>query len=109
MTTDQLKTLAQSIASDFLTSLKGAATLSPDEQQIVARCSETLAEAAAYAPGADADTQETLRIKAALAYATLGNLGVAHAIDAEAAMRAAVYNAIIKGLGVVLGAAVAAI
>ena len=100
----QIKDLGVQITADFLKKA-GTLKLSPDEAALVARAAQRLAYVAIYLPGADQATHITLAIQRDAALATLANLSVTKAIQAEQIMRQSVFDAVARSLKIGMGLA----
>jgi hypothetical protein len=105
---EQIEQLGSEIVDGFKAKL-GDLKLTAEESALVQRVSQRLASVAVYWPGASDEAKQTLAMQRDAALATLANLSVAKAIEAERLMREAVYESVAKALKMGLGLALTVI
>ncbi len=104
----QIQQLGSQIVDSFKAKL-GSLKLSAEESALIQRVSERLASIAVCLPGASDESKQTLAMQRDAALATLQNMAVAKAIEAEKLMREAVYESVAKALKMGLGLALTVI
>lgn len=102
---NQIKELGAEIAAEFLKRVTEV-KLAPDEIALMERAAQRLAYVAIHLPGANDTDKGLLTLQRDAALATLGNLSVTKAIQAEQIMRQAAFDAVAKALKMGLGLAV---
>jgi hypothetical protein len=102
----KIKAVAREIAQEFEMGL-GNLKLSAAEGALVDRASERIAKCGILAIGATPAALRTLAIERDLSLATLANVGVAKAIDAENLMREVALRVILRFVKAGLAIAVA--
>jgi len=101
---EQIQQLSSEIVDSFKARL-GELKLTAEELVLIQRVAQRLASVAIHLPGADDATKIGLSMQRDAALATLQNLTVAKAIEAERLMREAVYESVAKALKIGLGLA----
>ncbi|MGE5609177.1 MAG: hypothetical protein ACM359_07975 [Bacillota bacterium] len=100
----QIQQLGNEIVDGFKAKI-GELKLTTDELALIQRVAQRLAYVAMYLPGADEVTKGVLAMQRDAALATLQNMTVAKAVEAERMMREAIGEAVAKALQMGLGLA----